>query len=461
LRANSAAGTVFTLSHLSSPPSILPLHVICFAKSFRFVAQFRLTSCILISLLNCSVMSSFESMSPSLEPADWSPHSAKMYSSLEFCFMSLQSYSLLCACSSTVACNSVCMYERNYPCDSLIAVYFGVLFPPSPPTSPLLLQKFTYLCMIAQVGAPCVLARKFPTHPPLCQTMEMKSDIEVRRSKNEHGTLTWQLGEIWPTGGWGSLEYGTVGWLDGQVIGGRWKPLHHVMEQHLYRDVVAVCGADALCFVKNSNPLEAVFGKLQAVLFDIHSQNETEISSTYLAVAAGPAIQRFCLGDPHTQHDCPSYSSILAAHQCTAASCVVILRLSTLPSEHLTVSEENIVFIVPPANMTIPASSVSFKVSQPHDCALRPFDTCSTVTLRCCLLSQQQTYRRPTGFSFRFNRPGHVCYSCHQGTGKIFKKQHLPDHWRSQRRISSLWQAPRLAAAELHQGRPPVPAHDA
>ena len=50
----------------------------------------------------------------------------------------------------------------------------------------------------------------------------------------------WQLNEIWPTGGWGSLEYGTP--VKGQVIGGRWKPLHHMMEQSAYTDVTAACG---------------------------------------------------------------------------------------------------------------------------------------------------------------------------------------------------------------------------
>ena len=187
----------------------------------------------------------------------------------------------------------------------------------------------------------------------------MKSDIEVRRSRNEHGTLTWQLGEIWPTGGWGSLEYGSVGWLDGQVLGGRWKPLHHVMEQHLYRDVIAVCAADALCFVKNSNPLENVFGRVQALFSDIHTEKATEISSTYFALGSGPAIHRFCLGDPSKSHDCPSYSALLSAHQCSSDSCVVVLRLTATQQ----FSSENIVFIVPPANMTIPPSNVSFNVS--------------------------------------------------------------------------------------------------
>ena len=212
----------------------------------------------------------------------------------------------------------------------------------------------------------------------------MKSDIEVRRSRNEHGTLTWQLGEIWPTGGWGSLEYGSVGWLDGQVLGGRWKPLHHVMEQHLYRDVIAVCAADALCFVKNSNPLENVFGRVQALFSDIHTEKATEISSTYFALGSGPAIHRFCLGDPSKSHDCPSYSALLSAHQCSSDSCVVVLRLTATQQ----FSSENIVFIVPPANMTIPPSNVSFNVSQPHPCASQTNATCTTVMpvmrLCCC-----------------------------------------------------------------------------
>ena len=33
--------------------------------------------------------------------------------------------------------------------------------------------------------------------------------------------MVWQLGEIWPTGGWGSVEYATA--VRGQVRGGRWK----------------------------------------------------------------------------------------------------------------------------------------------------------------------------------------------------------------------------------------------
>jgi beta-mannosidase len=47
------------------------------------------------------------------------------------------------------------------------------------------------------------------------------------------GLLLWQATEIWPTGGWGSLEYSSM----------RWKPLHHILAQHLYTPVmVAITG---------------------------------------------------------------------------------------------------------------------------------------------------------------------------------------------------------------------------
>lgn len=44
----------------------------------------------------------------------------------------------------------------------------------------------------------------------ISQTIFLQGDIQARRSANQFGTLIWQLNEIWPTGGWGSLEYGNI-----------------------------------------------------------------------------------------------------------------------------------------------------------------------------------------------------------------------------------------------------------
>ena len=51
--------------------------------------------------------------------------------------------------------------------------------------------------------------------------------------------------EIWPTGGWGSIEYGSA--VPGQVLGGRWKPLHYVLRASIFADQLCVCTADGSC----------------------------------------------------------------------------------------------------------------------------------------------------------------------------------------------------------------------
>ena len=63
----------------------------------------------------------------------------------------------------------------------------------------------------------------------VAQALLVKSDISTRRGRNSFGTVTWQHSEVWPTGGWGSLEYGTQSaFTKGQVLGGRWKPVRCV-----------------------------------------------------------------------------------------------------------------------------------------------------------------------------------------------------------------------------------------
>eukprot|EP01079_Euglenida_sp_SAG-EU17-18_P009525 gene9525-250_t len=78
------------------------------------------------------------------------------------------------------------LYERNYGCETTISAYFG--------------------------GS---------------ESDFQEEVIEWMRMVNSFGTIIWQLNEIWPTGGWGSLEYGSP--QPGHVIGGRWKPLHYLL----------------------------------------------------------------------------------------------------------------------------------------------------------------------------------------------------------------------------------------
>jgi hypothetical protein len=120
--------------------------------------------------------------------------------------------------------------ERNYVCDNLIEAYFGVKDLDVIDKDAFKAQLF--MCMMST-------------------TLWLKGQIEIMRATNSFGTLIWQLNENWPTGGWGTIEYGSNMAQKGQVIGGRWKPIMHLLKQALFRDVFATCGMDSECFIRN------------------------------------------------------------------------------------------------------------------------------------------------------------------------------------------------------------------
>lgn len=155
-------------------------------------------------------MSSFESMSATISSSAWALHGG---TDPDNC---TTGWDRVCTGNNIMA-------ERNYPCDNIIFTYFGQ-------------QDLTLVGEKAFRGQlyQCTLAQAF----------DVKGVIEQYRAQNVYGTIIWQLGEIWPTGGWGSLEYGSVG-VEGQVVGGRWKPLHHLLFSSLYRDTFVACGLNA------------------------------------------------------------------------------------------------------------------------------------------------------------------------------------------------------------------------
>jgi hypothetical protein len=171
------------------------------------------------SEFGCVAMSSFESMSATLDPDHWGLHGGAPPDR--------------CGGGFDRVCNGTnVMAQRNYPCDNLIQAYFVTEDGYFDAVGEAAFQRQLYHCMMGQA-------------------LQMKSTIEARRSRNEYGHLLWQLNEIWPTGGWGSLEHGTPG-RPGQVPGGRWKPLHHLLRSGLFADVLATCaGRTGLCYVRN------------------------------------------------------------------------------------------------------------------------------------------------------------------------------------------------------------------
>eukprot|EP01052_Picozoa_sp_SAG31_P011930 SAG31_NODE_687_length_12813_cov_2.597216_12_plen_304_part_00 len=113
-------------------------------------------------------MSSFESLSATLKPEHWSLHSEPFR-------------------------------ERNWPADGIIASFFGNSSRAAlDEIGTIPLQRQVYMSMVGQA-------------------LWIKSQVEIFRAKNIFGTLTWQLNDVYPSGSWGSLEYGPEG-RTGQVV---------------------------------------------------------------------------------------------------------------------------------------------------------------------------------------------------------------------------------------------------
>jgi hypothetical protein len=167
------------------------------------------------------VMSSFESMSATLAPEHWALHAGQPDDNCD------GSWDSTCKGDNVMA-------QRNYPCDNFIYTYFGSSGHNFNVTGEANFKKQLYQCMIAQA-------------------LLLKQNIEELRGGNTYGILVWQYNEIWPTGGWGSIEYGNPK-FPGQVIGGRWKPLQYWYKTSLFADVMASCGDGGLCYVRNDAP---------------------------------------------------------------------------------------------------------------------------------------------------------------------------------------------------------------
>jgi beta-mannosidase len=89
----------------------------------------------------------------------------------------------------------------------------------------------------------------------MAQVFYIKGRVEMMRAQNSFGALIWQLNENWPTGGWGTLEYGPRLGMQNQVAGGRWKPIMYVLRRTTFQDVTVACGAESLCYAINDGLL--------------------------------------------------------------------------------------------------------------------------------------------------------------------------------------------------------------
>ena len=209
------------------------------------------------SELGAVAWSSWESMSTVFAPEHWSLHGG---SAPDNCTNGM------CQGGNVVA-------QRNYPCDSIVLTYWGGSQAELDEVGEAAFKRQLYHCLIGSA-------------------LIIKGYIEQHRASNCFGLMLWQLNEIWPTGGWGSVEAGN-GDYPGQVTGGRWKPSHHWLERFLYTDVLITCGLsskskgdDVLCFVRLDATRGA--GKLTAVVDVVQLSNSQSRATARVPVMLTP-----------------------------------------------------------------------------------------------------------------------------------------------------------------------------
>jgi len=272
------------------------------------------------------VMSSFESMAPTLAPEHWGLHGGQKKDQCDS-----SGWPNTCKGDNVMA-------QRNYPCDSLIDAYFG-LHPEAyfNSTGPAIFQQQLYQCMLSQ-------------------TLILKSDIETRRSYNQFGTLVWQLNEIWPTGGWGSVEYGSP--VKGQVLGGRWKPLHYLYRRSIFADVMATCGANGTCYVKNDGavPFEGLCNVSTLRFTDGQRQL---VKSLAVKMAPGPGTKQIF----QVKLDGHAGSFMLLSECLRSSPWKYDLQTGAFGALHANSVSFNEILMAAPFQLDLPAAKVSATVA--------------------------------------------------------------------------------------------------
>jgi hypothetical protein len=243
------------------------------------------------------------------------------------------------------------LYWRSYSQDNIIVSYFG-----------------DAAVNMSVVGDALVFARQLLLSQ-LASALLIKQTVETMRSTNTFGTLLWQLGEIFPTGGWGSLEYSGPRGYAGQVLGGRWKPLHNLLAATLFGDVFVACGSAGQCYARNDSPMAGVVGAVVLELVSLVTGAAVAAPATRLPLAlpAGPAaVSFFCAADGATSGPCPSWSTLLAAAGCQPDASDCLLNASVVDASGATLAS-NPSLLAPPS-LVLPvlrAPALSFALESP------------------------------------------------------------------------------------------------
>ena len=154
-----------------------------------------------------------------------------------------------------------------------------------------------------------------------------------------------------------------MGYTPGQVLGGRWKPLHYFLAGSLFTDVFGTCGDDTRCVFKWDNALAAFSGSVTLSVLNVGSGILTTMAAFPLELprGAGSALWMCANGGAvnyTATTPCPTWKAMLPALGCAASGSDCLLRVY-ISSPSLATQYVNHVLLATPSAMTpLPPANV-------------------------------------------------------------------------------------------------------
>lgn len=90
--------------------------------------------------------------------------------------------------------------------------------------------------------------------------------------------------------------------MPGQVVGGRWKPLHYVLRASIFADQLLVCNIAGACFVANDSPF-AFKGTATIQLVNMMNSTRTPVQTRTLDLDGGPKVTEWFCAETKSNKD--------------------------------------------------------------------------------------------------------------------------------------------------------------
>ena len=131
----------------------------------------------------------------------------------------------------------------------------------------------------------------------------------------------------------------------GQVIGGRWKPLHYILKKTIFTDVIVACGKGGQCYIKNDAPTPYT-GRVTVSLITLATGASTSLYDSAVNLPQGAGITQWFNVQVSSMD--PTRQALLAV----AAS-----------ADGSTTACSNFLLYATPEKLVLPATTVQFKVT--------------------------------------------------------------------------------------------------